>query len=148
MILILLLFKVHLSAWSLDLLMLGRHRSQTSEHRDPICITLSGSALRGVLSSRQSAHARVPAILEERAMSMITRIFPLLQTFPSTTFILFFLQLTLETLLVVVFILFEEIGRSWPLVLDMPYLFFRDISLFPFLGPIAGIDLSIPGTVT
>jgi hypothetical protein len=27
----------------------------------------------------------------------------------------------------------------------MPYLFFRDISLFPFLGPIAGIGLFIPG---
>jgi hypothetical protein len=79
-------------------------------------------------------HARVPAILEERAMPMITRIFPLLQTFPTTAFIFFLLRLMLETLLVLVFILFEEIGRSWPLILDMPYLFFRDISLFPFWG--------------
>jgi hypothetical protein len=125
--------------------MLGRHRSQTSENRDPICITLPGSALQTILSSRQSAHARVPAILEERAMLMITRIFPLLQTFPSMAFILFLLRLVLETLLVLVFILFEEIGRSWPLIPDMPYLFFRDISLFLLLGPIAGIGLFIPG---
>jgi hypothetical protein len=54
------------------------------------------------------AHARVLAILEEQAMPMIT----LLQTFPSTAFILFLLRLALETLLVLVFILFEEIGRS------------------------------------
>jgi hypothetical protein len=43
---------------------------------------------------------------------------------------------------------FEEIGRSWPLILDMPYLFFCEISLFPFLGPIAGIGLFIPGVAT
>jgi hypothetical protein len=97
---------------------------------------LPGSALPAILSSRQSAHARVPAILEERAMPMITHIFPLLQTFPRTAFILFLLRLALETLLVLVFILFEEIGRSWALIPDMPYLLFHDISLFPFLGPI------------
>jgi hypothetical protein len=106
---------------------------------------LPGSTLRAIISSRQSAHARVPAILEERAIPMITRIFPLLQTFPSTAFILFLLRLTLEMLLVVVFILFEEIGRSWPLIPNMPYLFFRDISLFPLFGPIARMGLFIPG---
>jgi hypothetical protein len=111
------------------------------KNRDPFCITLLRSALRAILDSRQSAHARVPAILEERAMLMITRISTLLQTFPSTVLILFILQLTLETLLVLVFILFEEVGRSWPLIPNMPYLLFRDISLFPFLGPIAGIGL-------
>jgi hypothetical protein len=77
---------------------------------------------------------------------MITRVFPLLQTFPNTVFILFLLRLTLEALLVLVLIFFEEIGRSWPLIPDMPYLFFRDISLFPFLGPIARIGLFIPGS--
>jgi hypothetical protein len=79
---------------------------------------------------------------------MITRVFPLLQTFPSTAFILFLLRLALETLLVLVLILFAEIGRSWPLIPDMPYLFFRDIYLFPFLGPIAGIGLFIPSAAT
>jgi hypothetical protein len=55
------------------------------------------------------AHARVPAILEEWAMPIITRVFPLLQTFPSTASILFLLRLALETFLVLIFILFEEI---------------------------------------
>jgi hypothetical protein len=108
-ILILLLFKVHPSSWWLNLLMQGQYRYQTSENRDPFGITLSGSALRAILSSRQSAHDRIPTILEELAMPMITRVFPLLQTFPSTAFILFLLRLTLETLLVLVFIFFEEI---------------------------------------
>jgi hypothetical protein len=60
-------------------------------------------------------------------------------------FIHFLLRLALVTLLVLVFILFEDIERSWPLIPDMPYLFFHDISLFPFLGLIAGIGLFIPG---
>jgi hypothetical protein len=77
---------------------------------NPFCISLLGSAPRAILGSRQSAHARVPTILEERAM--ITRVFPLLQTFPSMAFILFLLRLTLEMLLVLVLVLFEEIGRS------------------------------------
>jgi hypothetical protein len=50
----------------------------------------------------------------------------------------------LETLLVLVFILFEEIGRSRPLIPEVPYLLLRDISLFPLLGPIIGIGLFIP----
>jgi hypothetical protein len=48
--------------------------------------------------------------------------------------ILFILRFMLETLLVLVFILFEEMGRSWPLIPDMPYLLFRDVSLSPFWG--------------
>jgi hypothetical protein len=50
-----------------------------------------------------------------------------------------------ETLLVLVFILLEEIRRSWPLIPDMPHLFLCDISLFFFLGPIARISLFIIG---
>jgi hypothetical protein len=147
-ILILLLFKVHPFAWWLNLLVLGWHRSQTSRNREPFCITLPRSALWAILNNRQSAYARVPAILEERAMPMITLISPLLQTFPSTALILFLLRLTLETLLVLVFILFEEIRRSRPLIPDVPCLLLRDISLFPLLGPIAGIDLFIPSVAT
>jgi hypothetical protein len=50
-------------------------------------------------------------------------------------------------LLVLVLILLEEIRISWPLIPDMPYLFFHDISLFSFLGRIARIDLFILGLV-
>jgi hypothetical protein len=118
------------------------------EHRDPFCITLPRSALQAILDTRQSAHTGVPTILEERAMPMITRISPLLQTFPNTTLILFILRFTLEMLLVLVFILLEEIGRSRPLIPDVPYLLFRDVSLFPFLGLMAGIGLFIPCITT
>jgi hypothetical protein len=119
-----------------------------SKHRDPFCITLSRSAVRAIFDSGQSAHTGVPAIFEERAMPIITCISPVLQTFPSTALILFILLFTLETLLVLVFILFEEIGRSRPLIPHVPYLLFRDISLFPLLGPIAGISLFIPNIAT
>jgi hypothetical protein len=109
---------------------------------------LPRSALRAILNGRQLAHARIPAILEERAMPMLTRISSLLQTFSSMALVLFILRFTQDTLLVLVFILFEEIRRSWPLNPDMPYLLLRDISLFPFLGPIVGISLFIPSVAT
>jgi hypothetical protein len=62
--------------------------------------------------------------------------------------ILFILQFKLETLLILVFILLEEMGRSRPLILDMPYLPLCDVFLFPFLGPIVGISLFIPCIAT
>jgi hypothetical protein len=126
----------------------GARQVPNAKHRDPFCITLPRSALQAILDSRQSAHTGVPTILEEQAMPMITRISPLLQTFPSTTLILFILRFTLEMLLVLVFILFGEIGRTRPLIPNVPYLLFRDVSLFPPLGPIAGISLFIPCIAT
>jgi hypothetical protein len=63
-----------------------------------------------------------------------------LQALPSTTLIFFILQFTLETLLVLVFILLEEMEGRRPLIPDMPYLLFHDVFLFPFSGPIAGIS--------
>jgi hypothetical protein len=44
-------------------------------------------ALQAIVDGRQSAHTRIPAVLEERAMPVITRIFTSLQTLPSTAFI-------------------------------------------------------------
>jgi hypothetical protein len=90
-IFVLFFFKVLLSAWWLSLLMLGRHRSQAPKHRDPFCITFPRSALRAIIDRRQSAHTGVPAILEERAIPMVTCIFTLLQTLPSTVLIFFIL---------------------------------------------------------
>jgi hypothetical protein len=90
-IFVLFFFKVLLSARWLSLLMLGRHRSQAPKHQDPFCITLPRSALRAIIDRRQSAHTGVPAILEEWAMPMVTCIFMLLQTLPSTVLIFFIL---------------------------------------------------------
>jgi hypothetical protein len=109
---------------------------------------LPRAALRAILDSRQSVHTIFPAILEEQAMPMITHISSLLLTFPSTALLLFILRFMLETLLVLVFILFEEVGRSRLLIPDVPYLLFRDVALFHLLGPIAGIGLFIPCIAT
>jgi hypothetical protein len=48
---------------------------------------LSRSALRAIVDGRQLAHTGIPAILEERAMPVIARIFTSLETLPSTMFI-------------------------------------------------------------
>jgi hypothetical protein len=50
---------------------------------------ISRSALWAIVDGRQSAHPGIPAVLEERAMPMITRILMSLQTLPSTVFIFF-----------------------------------------------------------
>jgi hypothetical protein len=50
---------------------------------------LSRSTLRAIVDGRKSVHPRIPAVLEERAMPMITRILTSLQTLPSTVFIFF-----------------------------------------------------------
>jgi hypothetical protein len=116
--------------------------------RDPFCITLPRSALRAILDSRQSAHTGVPAILEEWEMPMVTCIFTLLQTLPSTVLIFFILRFILETLPVLVFVPLEEMGGSRPLISDVSHLPFNDVFFFPFLGPIAGIGLFIPCIAT
>jgi hypothetical protein len=124
-IFVLLLFKVFPFAWQLNLLLLGQHRSQTPKHRD-----------------------RVPAILEERAMPMITYARMCFQALPSTALIFFILRFTLQTLLVLVFVLLEERKGSRPLISYVPYLLFRDVFFFPFLGPIAGISPLFPFIAT
>jgi hypothetical protein len=55
----------------------------------PLCIMLSRSALRAIVDGRQLAHTEIPAVLEEKAMPMITRIFTSLYTLPSMVFIFF-----------------------------------------------------------
>jgi hypothetical protein len=59
------------------------------KHQDPFCIILLRSALWAIVDGRQSAHPRIPAVLEERTMPMITCILMSLQTLPSTVFIFF-----------------------------------------------------------
>jgi hypothetical protein len=79
---------------------------------------------------------------------MVMCIFTLLQTLPSMVLTLFILRFTLEMLLVLVFILLEEMGGSRPLIPDVPYLLLRDVFLLPFLGLIAGTGLFIPCIAT
>jgi hypothetical protein len=85
MVLIFFSFKV-LLAW-LSPLVLRRHRSYALKHRDISWITLLRSALRAIVDGRHSAHTGILAILEEREMPVIGRIFMSLQTLPSTAFI-------------------------------------------------------------
>jgi hypothetical protein len=63
-------FKVVLTLW-LSLLVLRLHRSYALKHRDLSWIMLSMSALQAIVDGTLSAHTRIPAVLEERAMPMI-----------------------------------------------------------------------------
>jgi hypothetical protein len=74
---------------------------------------------------------------------MITGIFVLPQTLSGVALIFLFLRFPLEALLVLVFIFPEKIRGSWSLIPYIPYLSFCDVLFLLFLGPIAGISLSV-----
>jgi hypothetical protein len=99
-------FKV-LPMWWLSLLVLRRHGSYALKHRDPFCIMLLRSTLWAIVDGRQLAHTEIPAVLEERAMQMITHIFTSLQTLSIMVFIFFVFWFVLATLPILVFILLE-----------------------------------------
>jgi hypothetical protein len=69
---------------------------------------------------------------------MIARIFTFLQTLPSTVFIFFIFWFVLATLPILVFIFLEQMRRERPLIPHVSHLFFGDVLLFTFPGPIAG----------
>jgi hypothetical protein len=68
---------------------------------------LSRSTLRTIVDGRQSAHTRIPAVLEERAMPVIARTLTSLQTLPSTAFIFLIFWFVLAMLPILVFIFLE-----------------------------------------
>jgi hypothetical protein len=74
---------------------------------------------------------------------MITGIFMLPQALFGAMLIFFFFRFLLEALLVLVFIFPEKIRESWPLIPYIPYLSLCDVFFLLFLGPIAGISLSV-----
>jgi hypothetical protein len=74
-------------------------------------------------------------------MPMVSCILSLPEAFPSASLIFFFFSLTLETLLILILVFSQKMGRNRPLIPNMPDLFFGDIASFFFLGPIAGIGL-------
>jgi hypothetical protein len=99
---------------------------------------LSRFALRAIIDGRQSAHPGIPAVLEERAVAMITRIFTSPQTLPSMMFIFFVFSFVLATLPILVFIFLEQMCGEWLLIPHVPHLLFSDVFPFAFSGPITG----------
>jgi hypothetical protein len=77
-------------------------------------------------------------------MPMISCILPLPGAFPNALLVLFFFNLMLETLLILILVFSQKIRGHWSLILNVPDLFFSDIVPFFFLGPIAGIGLLLP----
>jgi hypothetical protein len=96
------------------------------------------STLRAIVDGRQSAHPKIPAVLEERAMPMIAHILTSLQTLPGIVFIFFIFRFVLATLSILVFIFLEQMHGGWSLILHVPHLLFSDVFPFAFLGPIMG----------
>jgi hypothetical protein len=83
------------------------------------------------------AHTGIPAVLEERALPIISWIFMFLQTLPGMVLIFFVFWFILATLLIPVFIFLEQMRGERPLIPHVSHLFFGDVLLFAFSGPIA-----------
>jgi predicted membrane protein len=81
-------------------------------------------------------------------MPITSCILSLPEAFPSASLVLFLFSLVLETLLILILVFSQKMRGNRLLIPDMPDLFFDDIVLFFFLGPIAGIGLLPPSMLT
>jgi hypothetical protein len=54
------------------------------------------------------SHARIPTVLEERAMPMILHILSLPEAFPRAPLVFFFFSLVLETLLILILVFSQK----------------------------------------
>src|SRR6185295_20412892 len=97
---------------------------QALEHR---CLALLASprpALQAIIYSRQSAHAGIPTVPEERAMPVVSYSLASPQRPPCAVLILIFFQFIPAMQLVLILVFFQKPIRSQKLVADVTHLFF------------------------
>jgi len=102
-------------------------------------------ALQAIIYSRQSAHARIPIVPEERAMPVVSYSLASPQRPPCAVLILIFFQFIPAMQLVLILVFFQKPIRSQKLVADVTHLFFSDMLLLWLvfiLGPFARSGLS------
>src|SRR6185312_11482349 len=132
--------------WSPHMIVLTCSRHQAPEHRCLILVAPSRPALQAIIYSRQSAHAGVPAIPEERAMPMVAYSLAPSQRPSRAVLVLVFFRFASAAQLVLVLVFLQEPIRSWELVADMTYLLFSHMLLLQLafiLRPFARSGLSL-----
>src|SRR6185312_6461083 len=115
--------------WSPHMIVLTCSGPQAPEHRCLILLAPSRPALQAIIYSRQSAHAGVPAIPEERAMPMVAYSLAPPQCPSCAALVLVFFRFASAAQLVLVLVFFQEPIRSCKLVADMTHLFFSHMLL-------------------
>src|SRR6185437_4910564 len=115
-------------------------RPQAPKHR---CLALLASprpALQAIIYSRQSAHAGIPTVPEERAMPVVAYSLAPPQHPPCAVLILLLLRFISAAQLVQVLVLFQKPIGSWELIADVTHLLFSNMLLLRLvfiLGPFA-----------
>ena len=113
---------------------------QALEHR---CLALLASprpALQAIIYSRQSAHAGIPTVPEERAMPVVAYSLAPPQRPPCAVLILLLFRFISAAQLVLILVFFQKPIGSWELIVDVTHLFFSNMLLFwlvYILGPFA-----------
>src|SRR6185312_14650309 len=106
---------------------------QALEHRCLAWLASLRPALQAIIDSRQSAHAGITTIPEERAMPVVAYSLAPPQRPPCAVLVLIFFRLVSATQLVLVLVLFQKPIGSWKLVADVTHLLFSHMLLFQFM---------------
>src|SRR6185437_12633627 len=99
---------------------------QALEHRRLTWLASPRPALQAIFDSRQSAHAGIPTVPEERAMPVVAYRLAPPQRPSCAVLVLIFFRLVSATQLVLVLVLFQKPIRSWELVKDVTHLLFSN----------------------
>ena len=98
-----------------------------------------------IIDSRQSAHAGIPTVPEERAVPVVAYSLALSQRPSRAVLVLVFFRFASAAQVVLVLIFFQEPIRSWKLIADVTYLLFSHMLLLQLtfiLRPFARNGLS------
>ena len=113
---------------------------QALEHRRLTWLASPRPALQAIIDSRQSAHAGIPTVPEERAMPVVAYSLAPPQRPPCAVLILLLFRFISAAQLVLVLVLFQKPIGSWELIADVTHLFFSNMLLLRLifiLGPFA-----------
>src|SRR6185503_2969017 len=117
---------------------------QALEHRRLARLASPRPALLAIIDSRQSAHAGIPTVPEERAMPVVAHSLEPPQRSPRTVLVLLLFRFILAMQLVLILVFFKKPIGSWELIADVTHLFFSNMLLLRLvfiLGPFARIGL-------
>ena len=145
MILIFLFWFEIIPRWPPNMVVVTCSGPQELEHRCLAWLASPRPALQAIIDSRQSAHAGIPTVPEERAMPVVTYSLASPQRPSCAVLILLLFRFISAAQLVLVLVLFQKPIRSGKLVADVTHLLFSHMSLLQLafiLRPFARSGLS------
>jgi len=90
-------------------------------------------AFQAIIYSRQSIHARIPTVPEERAMPVVSYSLASPQRPPCVALVLIFVRFVSAAQLVLILVFFQKPIRSWELITDVTHLLFNHMLLLQIM---------------